>query len=63
MKRIVMTTVTEETVKMGLFEFKTGEVTDVDDDTAESLLKRAYPQFKEAPADKKAKTTEVTGHE
>jgi len=48
MKRITMTTVTEETVKMGAFEFKTGEVTEVDDDAAESLLKRDYPKFKEA---------------
>lgn len=48
MKRITMTTATEETVKMGAFEFKTGEVTEVDDDAAESLLKRDYPKFKEA---------------
>ena len=48
MKRIIMTTVTEETVKMGSFEFKTGEAVPVDDEAAESLLKREYPKFKEA---------------
>jgi hypothetical protein len=47
MKRIVMTTVTKETVKMGAFEFKTGEATEVDDDAADSLLKRVYPKFEE----------------
>lgn len=61
MKRIVMTTVTEETVKMGAFEFKTGEATEVDGEAADSLLKRTYPKFEEAieteqplKADKKA---------
>lgn len=58
MKRIIMATVTEETVKMGLIEFKTEEAVLVDDETAESLLKREYPRFKEAdPEDTQIEAT------